>query len=83
MLFSSQTKATLRKYAIRQCMDDKAYLRCGTSEGFSRPAHTPLAPIDKSNCPSLPVYDFPEKVGYVTPGVHLIINDMSEGERNG
>jgi hypothetical protein len=42
MLFSARKKSLVQKYAVRHCIDDKAYLRCGTSEGFSRPAHTPI-----------------------------------------
>ena len=29
-----------RKFAVRRAMDDKAYLSCGTSKGFSRPINT-------------------------------------------
>ena len=60
-------------------MDDKAYLRCGSSEGFSRPRTKPLL-LDQ-NEPQLPAYDFPGKCGYVAPGVHLIIHDMEKTER--
>lgn len=80
MLFSAKNKEIFQKYAIRHCIDDKAYLRCGTSEGFSRPAHTPITPADPTFQPSIPAYDFPEKCGYVAPGVHLIIRDMQESQ---
>ncbi|CAG2189431.1 unnamed protein product [Mytilus edulis] len=76
-----QQKAQFSKYAIRRCIDDKAYLRCGTSEGFGRPSNIPIALVD--NQPHLPAYDFSEKVGYVAPGVNLIISDMNEIEHNG
>lgn len=46
MLFSSQRTAQFSKYAIRRCIDDKAYLRCSTSEGFGRPSNIPIAPVD-------------------------------------
>lgn len=83
MIFSGKTKPKFKHLTIRHCIDDKAYLRCGTSEGFSRPAHVPLVPTAPEKQPKLPAYDFPEKVGYVAPGVHLIIKDMKESERNG
>ena len=54
-----------------------------TSTGVSWYAHIPLVPSDLSLQPSIPAHDFPEKVGYVSPGVHLIINDMKEGEQDG
>ncbi len=31
---------------VRRAMDDKAYIRCGTSEGFSRPLHRPVQVTD-------------------------------------
>ena len=34
LLFSNKTKEKYRQYALRRCLDDKAYLRCGISEGF-------------------------------------------------
>jgi len=39
---------------------------------------SPIAPVDPALQPSIPAYDFPEKYGYVAPGVHLIIRDMEE-----
>ena len=78
MVFSAKNKHNIQKYVVRHCIDDKAYVRCGTSEGFSRPAHTPITPADPALQPTVPAYDFPEKYGYVAPGVHLIIGDMNE-----
>jgi hypothetical protein len=79
MIFS-KNRINFKKFVIRHCIDDKAYLRCGRSEGFSQPAHTPITPVDPTLQPSIPAYDFPEKYGYVAPGVHLIIKDMQENE---
>lgn len=59
----------LKKFTIRRCIDDKAYLRCGTSEGFSRPKHMPLSLVEES--PELPAYDFAESVGYIAPGMWM------------
>lgn len=79
LLFSRNHRIS-KRFTLRRCMDDKAYLRCGTSEGFSRPRTKPLMLVDEE--PTLPAYDFPEKCGYVAPGVHLIINDMEEKTLN-
>ena len=58
--------------------DDKAYLRPGTSEGFSntRNQHI-LTPIDVDKARALPKYDWPEKLVYQTPGVHRILSKSS------
>ena len=41
-VFSKVQRHAFRKYTIRRCFDDKAYLRCDTSEGFSRPMTKPI-----------------------------------------
>ena len=33
--------------------------------------------------PELPSYDFPDKAGYIAPGVNLIISDMEELDKAG
>lgn len=78
MIFGHATRDKFKQHTIRRAMDDKAYIRCGTSEGFSRPMVKPLVPTLKSENVAIPCYDFPDKVGYVAPGVTLIINDMKE-----
>lgn len=40
--FASSSAVHGKSLVIRRAIDDKAYVRCGTSEGFSRPLHTPL-----------------------------------------
>ena len=37
--FSTSRPENFKKHLIRRAIDDKAYLTCGTSEGFSRPQH--------------------------------------------
>ena len=59
-------------------MDDKAYLRCGTSEGFSRPIHTPVQISQENLQFKLPASDYPQECGYVSPGVILLVNNMNE-----
>ena len=78
MIFSHATRDKFKQHTIRRAMDDKAYIRCGTSEGFSRPMVKPLVPTTKTEKFEIPCYDFPDKVGYVAPGVILIINYMNE-----
>lgn len=72
-----------RKFAVRRAMDDKAYLRCGTSEGFSRPIHTPFQISSESLQFKLPSSDYPQDSGYVSPGVILLVNNMKEVPYNG
>lgn len=70
-----------RDLVVRRAIDDKAYVRCGTSEGFSRPVHCPL---QNSETPfDLPSSDYPDSVGYVSPGVILIVKDIQEIEHQG
>ena len=74
-----------RGLVIRQAIDNKAYVRCGTSEGFSRPVHTPvnLNTGNDVNLFQLPSSDYPDPVGYVSPGVVLLVNDMKEIDHEG
>ena len=67
-----------RRYVVRRALDDKAYLRCGTSEGFNRPIHTPVQ-ISQDNLQfKLPASDYPQECGYVSPGVVLLVNNTNE-----
>ena len=59
-------------------MDDKAYLRCGTSEGFCRPINTPVQISQENLQFKLPSSDYPQECGYVSPGVILLVNNMKE-----
>lgn len=81
LIFSQKTSPRFKKLSVRRCIDDKAYLRCGTSEGFSRPRHAPLAVDGETS--EIPAYDFPQQAGYVAPGVNLIIKDMHEIQHDG
>jgi hypothetical protein len=64
--YSNETRSHWKKLTIRRCIDDKAYLRCGTSEGFSRPRTAPIT--IEGDAPELPAYDFANTAGYVAPG---------------
>ena len=73
-----------KNLVIRRAIDDKAYIRCGTSEGFCRPPHTPvLINTDPNSQFKLPTADYPDPVGYVSPGVILLVNNMKETEHKG
>ena len=64
-------------------IDDKCYLRCGTSEGFLRPLHNPAQLIQDKLKHELPSYDYPKRTGYVSPGVVLMVNEQIETEHYG
>ena len=68
---------------IRVAIDDKAYLRCGTSEGFSRPIDKPVHLSDPEMKFQLPASDYPKSCGYISPGVIMMVNEMDEVESNG
>ena len=72
MVFGHATRDIFKQHTIRRAMDDKDYIRCGASEGFSRPMVKPLVPTVKSENVEIPCYDFPDKVGYVAPGGVLL-----------
>lgn len=61
---------------VRRAMDDKAYIRCGTSEGFSRPLHRPVQVTDSHF--DMPASDYPDTVGYVSPGVIMVVKSMKQ-----
>ena len=67
-----------KKFAVRRAIDDKAYLRCGTSEGLSRPLHTPVQLSGENLQFKLPSSHYPQECGYVSPRVILLVNDMKE-----
>ena len=55
-------------------MDDKAYVRPRTSEGFSHARKTRiLTPAASDRARSLPKYDWPESAVYVTPSTHRFV----------
>ena len=51
-------------------MNDKAYMRCGTSEGFSR-TMTDFSSKRKL----IPCYNVPDKVGYVAPEIIFVFSN--------
>ncbi|CAH1240833.1 Hypp6108 [Branchiostoma lanceolatum] len=69
---------TSRKNALLISMDDKAYLRPGTSEGFTGTSAV-LQPTDEDHARTLPLHDFPEPSVYVTPSAFRLIRKKPAG----
>ena len=75
--FSERTEAN-RKYYLMRSIDDKAYLRPGTSEGFNSVKNKRiLTPGASEKMRKLPKYDWPIKKVYQTPSTHRVL--MLEG----
>ena len=74
--FWSQKTSSNRKYVFMQSIDDKAYVRPGTSEGFSKARNVKvLMPSDINNKQrKLPKYDFADSSAFVTPSTHRILH---------
>ena len=71
--FSSITESE-RKFCLMRSIDDKAYLRPGTSEGFnSVRSKRILTPTAKDQIRKLPKYDWPVKQVYQTPSTHRLL----------
>ena len=60
------------KYAMLESIDDKAYVRPGTSEGFEN-ARKKKIMTTYDTARHLPKYDWPEKMVYQTPAAHRIM----------
>lgn len=74
-----------RKYCFARSIDDKAYVRPGTTEGFEKTRNKRiLTPSANERSRQLPKYDWPEKKVYVTPSTHRILSKTSvdvDGEK--
>ena len=67
-----------RKYCFARSIDDKAYVRPGTTEGFGKTRNKRiLTPSANERSRQLPKYDWPEKKVYVTPSTHRILSKTS------
>ena len=78
MAFFSKANEETRKFCFMQSVDDKAYLRPGTSEGFQHTRNQRiLTSSDAQKARELPKYDWPEKLVYQTPGAHRIFTKSS------
>lgn len=54
-------------------MDDKAYVRPGTSEGYEKTRRVKILNLANEGAKQLPKYDWPEAMVYQTPSVHRIM----------
>ena len=73
--FWSQKTSSNRQFVFMQSIDDKAYVRPGTSEGFSKARNVKvLMPSDINKQRKLPKYDFAESSAFVTPSTHRILH---------
>ena len=78
MEFFSKAKEVTRRFCFMQSVDDKAYLRPGTSEGFQHTRNQRiLTSSDAQKARELPKYDWSEKLVYQTPGAHRIFTKSS------
>jgi hypothetical protein len=70
--FGKESEQTSNLCFMRS-IDDKAYLRLGTSEGFSNSRNQKILTVtDVEKARKLPKYDWPEKLLYQTPGAHRV-----------
>lgn len=76
--FWDAKNAESTKFCFMRSMDDKAYLRPGTSEGFEKARNLRILTLtDEEKARKLPKYDWQEKMVYVTPGSHRIFTKSS------
>ena len=83
MSMFSENSGDAKAFSLLYSIDDKAYLRPGTSEGFSGARNQKILTLkDASKARKLPKYDWPEKLVYQTPGSRRIMHyDKAELQR--
>lgn len=73
--YGSSTPEHIRKLNFMRSIDDKAYLRHGTSEGFSKTRNSRILTMStQAKARKLPKYDWPESQMYITPSTHRIFS---------
>lgn len=84
MSFFSRKKAGESKLCFMRSVDDKAYIRPGTSEGLEKTRNLKiLTSADIEHARKLPCYDWPVKLVYITPGSHTIFTKEGLVEEDG
>ncbi|CAB3995779.1 RNA-directed DNA polymerase from transposon X-element [Paramuricea clavata] len=63
----------MAKSSLMKSMDDKAYIRPGTSEGPEKNRNVKILTLDGTGARKLPKYDWPERLVYQIPAAHRII----------
>ena len=72
--FFSSVMESERKHCLMRSIDDKAYLRPGTSEGFNSVRNNRIfTPTAKDQMRKLPKYDWHVKSVYQTPSTHRLL----------
>lgn len=66
------------KLNLIHSMDDKAYVRPGTSEGFEKTRNIKILTVNGDGARQLPKYDWPEQKMYQTPTAHRIMEKNLE-----
>lgn len=61
------------KHSLLHSMDDKAYVRPGTSEGCEKTRRVRILNLSNEGAKQLPKYDWPETMVYQTPSAHRIM----------
>lgn len=73
---SSKVSKENRELAFARSIDDKAYVRPGTSEGFEKTRNVRIITLsDDSRARHLPKYDWPGKLVHVTSSAHRIFTE--------
>ncbi len=72
-VFDTSDKYVFVNFALGHSMDDKAYVRPGTSEGFSNSRRLKILTLAGDGAHHLPKNNWPEKLVYQTPAAHRIM----------
>ena len=84
MAMFSEEAGEAKLFSLLHSIDDKAYLRPGTSEGFSSARNLKILTVtDADKARKLPKYDWPEKLVYQTPGSHRVMTKESVKDESG
>ena len=79
----SEIAGEAKDYSLLHSIDDKAYIRPGTSKGFSNARNQKTLTLsDVNKAKKLPKYDWPEKHVYQTPGSHRVMTKESIKDKN-
>ena len=80
----SEASNNPKELSVIHSMDDKAFLRPGTGEGFAgvrNKKNLTLSDVEKAR--KLPKYDWPEKLVYQTPTSHRVMEKTSSKDSEG
>ena len=78
MTLFSDTSNESGHYSFLHSIDDKAYIRPGTSESFSSARNIKILSLEK-----LPKYDWPQALVYQIPGSHRVMTKESIRDKDG